>query len=687
MQTSTGDFKITDPTLSELLANDLFVFYIPEFQRDYTWTGEFDLLLKDLKYQMDNHPDAYYYLGSVITFKDSLKPHIHQVIDGQQRITSFLLLFAAMRDFLRKHYPNNDDLTRYPWDLIKKARVHGVDERNVPLLETSDEFGQVFLDLIYSGEEINDEIQYSEIHYRTYKAALKFFEDLTKEVKQAEKFKEVEKFIDHILSKVKVAHIVADEFKQAFVMFERMNDRGKPLNTTERFKYLLMSQYSGLGIEAFKSEANNLLINWRRIEDIVAKTRRADSMKQFLLHHLQAWYWTSKVPESETINEARKVFEAQQVDAKQFLLFMEEDAKRYVKFTDAKDLDNQPQVDLQFKRQFISTFTQYLPLLLLISSAGPPKLKKLSDYKGYPKKFDDMCSKIVYMAFVYSFLGMGFNDIESNLPNWIQLIRNNKYEKFEKELVDMLKENKGALENQLLNSDYMKQKHNLRVFLSHIIEKEVRVQFEQEYDYEEVPTEKQIKKSIEKTYEQTEEHIIPKLILKTTGKGAEALKEICPPKVDKDLYKSLVYRPGNLVALWHFDNQDANDDPPSKKFADNVYGGAGKQITSRLIQHASASGSKKQPGPRARHTIVKYHYQPIELENGYFMPNHVYLRDHIIFNVLSDKLGFELKVDQFDKSMCIFCSDKKFSSDSKYVDGKYKEDPYIKAYFNNLKNS
>ena len=43
---------------------------------------------------------------------------------------------------------------------------------------------------------------------------------------------------------------------------------------------------------------------------------------------------------------------------------MEEDAKRYIKFTDAKDLENQPQIDLQFKRQFISTFTQYLPLLL-----------------------------------------------------------------------------------------------------------------------------------------------------------------------------------------------------------------------------------------------------------------------------------------------------------------------------------
>ena len=107
------------------------------------------------------------------------------------------------------------------------------------------------------------------------------------------------------------------------------------------------------------------------------------------------------------------------------------------------------------------------------------------------------------------------------------------------------------------------------------------------------------------------------------------------------------------------------------------------KINSTCISH----GAKKQPGPRARHTIVKYHYQPIDLENGYFMPKHVYLRDHIIFNVLSEKLGFELKVDQFEKSMCIFCSDKKFSSDSKIVDGKFKEDPYIKAYFNNLKNS
>ena len=68
--------------------------------------------------------------------------------------------------------------------------------------------------------------------------------------------------------------------------------------------------------------------------------------------------------------------------------------------------------------------------------------------------------------------------------------------------------------------------------------------------------------------------------MKTTGKGREALKEICPPDIDKDLYKSLVYRPGNLVALWHFDNQDANDDTPAKKFSDNVYG----ELENRLLQ-------------------------------------------------------------------------------------------------------
>ena len=65
----------------------------------------------------------------------------------------------------------------------------------------------------------------------------------------------VESFISYTLHNVKVADVVAEDFKQAFTMFERMNDRGRGLSTTDKFKYLLMSQYSDLPIETISRQS------------------------------------------------------------------------------------------------------------------------------------------------------------------------------------------------------------------------------------------------------------------------------------------------------------------------------------------------------------------------------------------------------------------------------------------------
>lgn len=75
-------------------------FIIPDYQRPYKWNIEkCETLWKDIEDFMSNEAqdNKDYFLGTIVTFVNNDKNQ--EIIDGQQRITSFLLLLRA---FYRK---------------------------------------------------------------------------------------------------------------------------------------------------------------------------------------------------------------------------------------------------------------------------------------------------------------------------------------------------------------------------------------------------------------------------------------------------------------------------------------------------------------------------------------------------------------------------------------------------------
>lgn len=79
--------------------SDNFVFEIPPYQRPYSWTSEHaGELFEDVTAAMRDgdgeEPDPYF-LGSIVLAKEEHDPSA-KVIDGQQRLTTLTILFAAM---------------------------------------------------------------------------------------------------------------------------------------------------------------------------------------------------------------------------------------------------------------------------------------------------------------------------------------------------------------------------------------------------------------------------------------------------------------------------------------------------------------------------------------------------------------------------------------------------------------
>jgi len=73
-------------------------FYIvPDYQREYVWTDkEVHQLLDDIDEQLDTGSSREYFIGMVLVSPTAQKNH-YEVIDGQQRLTTFFLLLCALK--------------------------------------------------------------------------------------------------------------------------------------------------------------------------------------------------------------------------------------------------------------------------------------------------------------------------------------------------------------------------------------------------------------------------------------------------------------------------------------------------------------------------------------------------------------------------------------------------------------
>ena len=77
---------------------------IPEYQRPYVWgDDQIDTLLDDISYAVENNPESQYFMGSIVLHSkevenDGIKFIEHDLLDGQQRLTTFYLMLAVIRD-------------------------------------------------------------------------------------------------------------------------------------------------------------------------------------------------------------------------------------------------------------------------------------------------------------------------------------------------------------------------------------------------------------------------------------------------------------------------------------------------------------------------------------------------------------------------------------------------------------
>jgi uncharacterized protein with ParB-like and HNH nuclease domain len=232
-------------------------FFVPKYQRTYSWEDKHVTdLFEDIK---TNINESEYFLGTLVFTQ---KNDELEIIDGQQRITTILLFFAAFKEIFKKNEKNTQSEDIHKKYLSDFARR---EEKNVPKLKLSDQDNQYYENYIVNEDRsfLPKKLSHEKIKY-AFEKAISFAEN---ELKYHQNdINRLHDFMEFIDDKLKVVTIIVPEDSNAYTIFETLNDRGLVLAQIDLVKNYLYSK-SGSRLAEIQIHWNELISKLEAIEE------------------------------------------------------------------------------------------------------------------------------------------------------------------------------------------------------------------------------------------------------------------------------------------------------------------------------------------------------------------------------------------------------------------------------------
>ena len=260
--------NIDQKTISQLFADKKSDFLIPDYQRPYAWEDTecqtlwediFTFAFPDNDYSKFNSDNDEYFLGPIVTFKnDSGKM---EIIDGQQRLTTLMLLLRAFYEKYGNMKDENSIKTRERLEkCIWKTDEFGTPNKDALKINSevaTDNDKDEFLTILRTGK-ITDKMK------SKYALNYQFFQEKINEFLGA--YPGYFSYLPtRILNNCILLPIEAESQDTALRIFSTLNDRGLPLSDADIFKAQFYKYYSS------KGEKDAFIKRWKSLEDICEK--------------------------------------------------------------------------------------------------------------------------------------------------------------------------------------------------------------------------------------------------------------------------------------------------------------------------------------------------------------------------------------------------------------------------------
>jgi hypothetical protein len=221
-------------TLDQLLTRRLF--RIPHYQRAYSWHSKQRAdMFNDIE-NLRGKPKGFHFMATVIGLHRDTKTivadeySVIEVVDGQQRLTTLVLLLKVIERKLNRLKPTEKILAEEFQKLLVKQ-----DDLSLILLQTNHDQSQYFSNFLISGTHPNDKKKAQTLADRELLTAIQ----------------ECESFVDKWNDRIELSKIVKNQLKFIFheindesavyTVFEVLNNRGLHVSWLDRLKSRLMS--------------------------------------------------------------------------------------------------------------------------------------------------------------------------------------------------------------------------------------------------------------------------------------------------------------------------------------------------------------------------------------------------------------------------------------------------------------
>lgn len=222
-----------------------YILAIPRFQRVYSWQDEhWMIFLEDILRSWKKRDLNTDFWGSILLCK---KDNIYEIVDGQQRIITLLLLQLS---------------------LGAEIEVNG----KFPLLLSDNEQNEIFMKLIE-----RKMLSTTQKRNNMFRAKQYFDNKLKKEDKQ-----NILKFLNTTIISV----VIVDDEVESNLLFGRINTRGLKLNQVDLIKYWIFSQ-----VEKTAGKQNNdiVLQKWVSLQEVTSSIN-------FSIERFITIWWKSHYP-------------------------------------------------------------------------------------------------------------------------------------------------------------------------------------------------------------------------------------------------------------------------------------------------------------------------------------------------------------------------------------------------------
>lgn len=221
-----------------------FWFRIPDYQRAYVWgKDEISELIDDVNYAAERNPDGQYFLGSMVLRKahrteEGVSFEEHELLDGQQRLTTLMLMLACIRDKV-----GDLELSGACREMLyqKENKWKNIPGRNRIVYDIRDNVG-AFIERYVKADEGSRSPDLTSIavsknmSLANMGAGMKTIHACFEDTARFPSSAEFERFVAYLLNNALFIYVATESLDDAFRLFTILNDRGIPLSNSDILK-------------------------------------------------------------------------------------------------------------------------------------------------------------------------------------------------------------------------------------------------------------------------------------------------------------------------------------------------------------------------------------------------------------------------------------------------------------------